>query len=1146
MRKVYLILGILGLLLSFSLNSFSQISQGGTPPSATYKSYIDSTFDVITLAPINVFQAQLEDSMRPGPLWVGRSIPVGVSMETAGSWTNVPNGASIWRLEITSAGAKAIGVYYDQFYLPEGSKLFLYNGSKTQVIGAFTHENNPASGTFSTELIQGETVILEYVAPIVALNKYDPNQQPQGLRDGDQQVWPGNHLVIPERPRISISEIVYVYRDVPFLEKYDLSKAPTWGSSGTCNVNVNCTEGASWQSQKKGVAEIFIKNGASYGFCTGSLVNTTNNSGTPYFLTADHCRGTPNAVPAEPFASAADMLLWQFYFKYETVNCTGSPQPGYSTLTGCELKASSPIDGGSDFCLVLLSTTPPQSYNPYYNGWDRTNTAATSGVGIHHPAGDVKKISTYSASATTGTFNGGTGLTCQTNAHWNVTYVATTNGHGIVEGGSSGSPLFNQVGRVVGALSGGNSSCTNLTGSNLYGKFYNHWDLMGTLATQRLKPWLDPGTTNLTVVNGYDPFSGFPDFYGTPTTIYEGESVNFTDLTNSATSWTWAFDGGTPATSAIQNPTNIVYYQQGTYKVKLTTVTVAAGQQSIEKVAYITVLPGPRPSAFWCDNFSTPANWTMSTSGGYTDNWAITTAAPTGTYSAGLGRIASSSGGNYALFDSDALGATGDNQWANITTTNGQNCSTYGGVTLKFEQNYRKYYDSTLVYVSSDNFVTSKRYVVNSTYANNGTSTNPDIQYIDISSAAAGKTNVKIRFTFRSTQNMGTLAGWGYAWEIDDVCLTGVGFGNDLPIPDFTATTTTDISPGQNVSYQDLSQFTTSWLWTFEGGTPATSTAQNPTNIVYNTEGYYSVTLAATNQNGTVPITKTFYVHVFNGCSYDDSNIQQTDDLTYYGAPGTYWGYTPGHNGELIAAYADKVDIGNMVGTVKSFAVGVAKADSMAGATDVTFTMWSNNAGVPGTVLMTKAVRVYTLQAGAVNIVNFPPVSVNSSFFVGFQLTYPANVDTFACFLGKGAVGRTNTAYAYSGGTWVPYLTKYGVNASLYIYPEFCLDQGPTARPTADFVASQTSITPGTVISYTDQSAGGPAPTAWAWTLPGGAPTAPIVQNPPTETYAAAGLYDAQLIKRQWGRYSTQTRLHPRCPCFEYCVLEFPSTRCHR
>jgi hypothetical protein len=52
-----------------------------------------------------------------------------------------------------------------------------------------------------------------------------------------------------------------------------------------------------------------------------------------------------------------------------------------------------------------------------------------------------------------------------TNAEWNVLYVATANGHGVVEGGSSDLLCLNQAQRVVGQLSGGNSTCTNLNGS---------------------------------------------------------------------------------------------------------------------------------------------------------------------------------------------------------------------------------------------------------------------------------------------------------------------------------------------------------------------------------------------------------------------------------------------------------------------------------------------------------------------------------------------------------------------------------------------------------------------------------------------------------------------------------------------------------
>jgi len=1145
MKKVFLLftIGVIALLMNMSA-AFSQPSEGGTPKSLLYKSQINNVIDARKLPSIDVNAAIMEDASRPGPDWVGRSVPVGLNMMNSGTWTDMPDGSRTWRLKLNSPGAYAIGVYYDNFYIPEGGKLYLYNESHSQIIGAYTSKNNPTSRVFSTELIQGETVYLEYNSPKTLKKKVDPNTIP-GTVNGTH-ITPANSPFSNDAPIISISEISYVYRDIPMMWRYDETKVQQFGASDTCEVDINCSEGTNWQTQKKGVAEIYIKNGTNYGFCSGTLVNTTTNSGTPYFLTASHCYGMPDA-PApntEAYASTADLNLWQFYFHYETATCGGTTAPTtYKTSTGCTLKANSPVNGGSDFTLVLLNVAPPQSYNVYYNGWDRTATAATSGVGIHHPAGDVKKISTYNTSATTSYFNGGTGLTAVAGTGWNVTWRQTPNGYGVTEGGSSGSPLFNQSKLVVGTLSGGNSSCTNKTGTNIYGKFFSHWDQMGTLDAQRLKPWLDPTSTGSSTVNGFDPYGGYPDFYGTPTSLYVGSSVNFTDITASATSWAWQFEGGTPATSTIQNPTGIVYNTQGTYKVKLTTTTALAGTQSQEKIGYITVLPGSPMTTIWCDDFTTSANWALTTSGGYTDAWVIGTAAPTGTYSTDMGVIASTSGGKYALFDSDALGAANDNQWASITTASGQNCSSYGSVVLKFEQNYMKFYDSTLVYVSTDNFTTSTRYVVNADYANNGASNNPEIVNLDVSSAAAGKTNVKIRFTFRSTQDMSTSSGWGYAWEIDDVCLKGVAPGDDLPTPDFTATTSKRIVPGQSVSYADQSTYTTSWLWTFEGGTPATSTAQNPTGIVYNTEGYYPVTLTATNQNGSVTKTKTDYIHVFYGCSYD-SNIEDNDGVSYYLAPTGFVGYLPGYTNTTVTAFADKFTIGNSTGKVKSLAVGVANADVVGGLTNVTFTIWDNNAGVPGAVLGTKNVLVKDLEAGMINYIDFAPIPVGSTFFAGFQLPVVASMDTFACYFATGAPGRTNTAYCLDGTTWTTYEAKYGKNGSLYILPEYCLDKAITSVPDVDFFASQTDITPGTTISFTDQSTGGPAPTTWSWAFTGGTGATSAVQNPPSITYSTAGIYDVALTATNANGAASRTKGGYILVANDSCIVKwtFPTT----
>jgi PKD repeat protein len=82
------------------------------------------------------------------------------------------------------------------------------------------------------------------------------------------------------------------------------------------------------------------------------------------------------------------------------------------------------------------------------------------------------------------------------------------------------------------------------------------------------------------------------------------------------------------------------------------------------------------------------------------------------------------------------------------------------------------------------------------------------------------------------------------------------------PAADFTANVTT-IYVGESIDFTDLStNDPTSWEWTFEGGTPATSTAQNPANIIYNTAGTFDVTLTATNQYGSDTELKQDYITV--------------------------------------------------------------------------------------------------------------------------------------------------------------------------------------------------------------------------------------------------------------------------------------------
>ncbi len=106
------------------------------------------------------------------------------------------------------------------------------------------------------------------------------------------------------------------------------------------------------------------------------------------------------------------------------------------------------------------------------------------------------------------------------------------------------------------------------------------------------------------------------------------------------------------------------------------------------------------------------------------------------------------------------------------------------------------------------------------------------------------------------------------------------------PVADFSASQTS-INTGQSINFTDLSAGNpTSWQWTFQGGTPSTSTQQNPSGIVYNSSGTYDVTLTATNAAGTDAITKSGYISVTqdtssSGCGGITNITDPRDGQTY-------------------------------------------------------------------------------------------------------------------------------------------------------------------------------------------------------------------------------------------------------------------------
>jgi len=447
---IFLCLGFTGV--------FSQDNAGGTPRSFFYNN-LPADIDYVWVQGPDMMQLASEDNERAAKseaYRIGVVIPVDFTLNNAGTWTELPGeDASIWRLTIKAANARAIGLEYQSFYLPEDAMLFVYNAGKTQTIGAYTSLNNSEDNFFTHEKIYGDELTLEL---------YVPNTKKADVS-------------------LHITDLEFFYRPGENI----VSKG-----SDACEVNVNCPEGANWQDEKKGVCLLDIKVGSGIFNCTGSLVNNTSQNCTPYVLLADHC------IYNSGYPSVADCNAWKFYFHYEASTCQGTSPSGIFVKTGCTLKAHDTYgsnNSGSDFCLVQINTPILTTLNPYYNGWDRSGSGSTSGVGIHHPSADIMKISTFTTALASVTYGA-------PSSHWQVLWAPTVTNHGVTEQGSSGSPLFNSSGKIVGTLTGGGSFCSSPTQPDYYGKFCNHWDKNGTTSAKRLKDWLDPLNTGASTLVG--------------------------------------------------------------------------------------------------------------------------------------------------------------------------------------------------------------------------------------------------------------------------------------------------------------------------------------------------------------------------------------------------------------------------------------------------------------------------------------------------------------------------------------------------------------------------------------------------------------------------------------------------------------------
>jgi len=425
-----------------------QISNYSTPKSYSYE-LSQSVYRVET-DHINIdellYQEKIDNDMDL-PFKFGHSFSVDIDFFEIATVDFLSNGDKVYRLEINSKDAFSINLIFDQFYILEETELFIYNKSKQHTIGAFTHKNNKHYKRFSTAPVKGDMIIIEF---------YEPSH-------------------VKSESIINLSNIVHGYKDV--FRGYE--------DSEECHNNVNCAEFQSWNDEVSSVLLTLTDGGTR--LCSGSLINNVNQDLELYFLTSETCLGGHED--------------WIFMFNYESSSCSNQDGITNQTVSGATLLVN---HYESDFALLKLEENPPEDYDIYFSGWDITGDNPFNCTSIHHPVGDIKKISQHTGVAISD------GWFFDDDTHWKINEWSS----GITEPGSYGAPLFNEDKQIVGQLHGGESSCDNPV-DDYFGKLSHSWNL-------GLKEYLDPDNTGITEIDGVGVINS-PD----PEIAYSNEEFNF-------------------------------------------------------------------------------------------------------------------------------------------------------------------------------------------------------------------------------------------------------------------------------------------------------------------------------------------------------------------------------------------------------------------------------------------------------------------------------------------------------------------------------------------------------------------------------------------------------------------------------------------
>lgn len=388
------------------------------------------------------------------PIDLGGANRLGTKRSSArdfGAIRGIGGGGFVWSGVVNAPGASAVRLHFSGFDLPAGAALYVY-GADGQAAGPYTGRGPLGTGVLHTNTIFGDTVRVQL------LQEGKASRLPRGLV---------LESVGYMGPRF-IKALIPPESDTPLF-----SAKAFCSYNETCVQNAACVSSGAVADARQAVASILFQSGSSFFICTGGLLADTGATQTPFFLTANHC-----------ISSSSEASSVETYFDYVTTcsnpNCT-QPYSNIGETVGATILSGS---SNTDHTLLQLSSNPVTPDGTVaYLGWNSTAVANSNGTDlfrISHPSGAPQAYSEHSVD---------TGApTCGGLPRGNFIYSRDT--FGATEGGSSGSPVVDGNGDVVGQLFGAcgfnvNDPCDAASNATVDGAFAAYFSSVAA--------FLDPG-----------------------------------------------------------------------------------------------------------------------------------------------------------------------------------------------------------------------------------------------------------------------------------------------------------------------------------------------------------------------------------------------------------------------------------------------------------------------------------------------------------------------------------------------------------------------------------------------------------------------------------------------------------------------------